>query len=73
MPAGGKPYNNESGPLTAEDKLMLDEALEAAESVKDVLAQAELAELDLGDLPARLKAAEEQTRRIKQAFFPGQS
>ena len=52
---------------------MLDEALEAADAVKGVLQQAEMAEIDLGDLPARLKAAEEQTRRIKQAFFPGQS
>ena len=73
MPEGGQPYNNNGGPLTAEDKLMLDEALEAADAVKGVLQQAEMAELDLGDLPARLKAAEEQTRRIKQAFFPGQS
>tara|TARA_Y100000310_G_scaffold264164_1_gene274724 strand:+ start:120 stop:341 length:222 start_codon:yes stop_codon:yes gene_type:complete len=73
MPEDGKPYNNTSGPLTAEDKAMLDEALEAADAVKGVLQQAEMAEIDLGDLPARLKAAEEQTRRIKQAFFPGQS
>tara|TARA_R100001086_G_scaffold164451_1_gene88804 strand:- start:420 stop:641 length:222 start_codon:yes stop_codon:yes gene_type:complete len=71
VPKGGKPYNGNNGPLTNEDKDMLNEAIKAAEDVHDVLLQAELAEIDLGDLPVRLKAAEDQARRIKQAFFQG--
>ena len=67
----GKPYNSSNGPLTDEDRELLNEALEAAEGVRGVLQQAEMAEIDLGDLPKRLKAAEEQARRIKSVFFPG--
>ena len=73
MPEGGKPYNNLASPLTDDDKVMLDEAIEAAETVKSILLQAEMAEMDLGTLPAQLKTAEEQARRYKQAFWPGQS
>ena len=56
--------------LTEEDR----EALLAAEAlggeVQELIRRASLADIDLGDTPAQLEKALDQSRKIRQAFFP---
>lgn len=58
--------------LTAQDLEELKQVEVVAESVKEIIARAKEADIDLGDAPERIDKAQRQARAIRQAFFPGQ-
>lgn len=61
----------ESAPLTEEHLEALNTAIEAADAVDSLIQRAQIAGIELGDLPQQVQNERERARAIKQAFFPG--
>jgi hypothetical protein len=57
-------------PFTKEDKAVIDKTLHDIEDIKKDIARAKLAKIDVSEQEAKIIAAEEKLRAIKQAYFP---
>ncbi len=57
-------------PLTAEDKVKLDEAHRQLQEAQAQIARAKAAGIDVTDQEAEVKALLESVTRIRQAYFP---
>lgn len=57
-------------PLTAEDKVKLDEAARQLQEAQEQINRAKLAGIDVTDQEAQVKALTESVTRIRQAYFP---
>jgi predicted subunit of tRNA(5-methylaminomethyl-2-thiouridylate) methyltransferase len=59
-----------SGPLTAQDKIKLEEASRQLQEAQAQIARAKSAGIDVADQEAEVKALLESVNRIRQAYFP---
>lgn len=59
------------GPLTEEDLLQINAALDEIKSAEGIIAQAKVAGIDLGPQEVMARDTKEKLLRIKSAFFPG--
>lgn len=59
-----------SGPLTEDDRVVLDESLAALRDAKDQIKRAKLAGIDVADMEGEVDRLEAQITQVKQAYFP---
>ena len=59
-----------AGPLTAEDRKLIDEQLAQLKTAKEEIKRAKLAGIDVSEYETQADALEKQLQMIKSAYFP---